>query len=84
MRAGAPIIDKSGNRVGTITSGGFGPSVGHPIALGLIDVDADGDGLMAQVRSKQIKLQLYRNILPLKVLILKLMSIVISDLIILR
>ncbi len=58
VRAGAPIVDKSGNRVGTITSGGFGPSVEHPVALGLINVDADTDGLMAEVRSRQIPLQI--------------------------
>ena len=41
VRAGSEIFDKSGSQVGTVTSGGFGPSVGHPVALGLINIDAD-------------------------------------------
>ena len=54
VRAGAIIFDQSGKQVGMVTSGGFGPSVEHPVALGLIDVDADTDGLVAEVRSRQI------------------------------
>lgn len=54
VRAGAIILDQTGKQIGTVTSGGFGPSVEHPVAMGLIDVDADTDGLVAEVRSKQI------------------------------
>ena len=58
VRAGSEIFDKSGSQVGTITSGGFGPSVGHPVALALINVDADTDTLVAKVRSKDMPLQI--------------------------
>jgi aminomethyltransferase len=36
-REGAEIRDLSGNKVGIVTSGGFGPSVGGPIAMGYVD-----------------------------------------------
>ncbi len=57
VRAGSKIFDAAGNHVGEVTSGGFGPSVDHPVALGLISADCDTDGLTAQVRKKMIKLQ---------------------------
>jgi len=60
VRAGAEIFDKSGNKVGQVTSGGFGPSVDHPVALGLIDVDAGNDSLVARLRSRNIPLQIAR------------------------
>ncbi|MCF6321286.1 MAG: glycine cleavage system aminomethyltransferase GcvT [Rhizobiaceae bacterium] len=60
VRAGAEIFDGTGSKVGEVTSGGFGPSVDHPVALGLINVDADSNSLVAHVRSKQIPLQAAR------------------------
>jgi aminomethyltransferase len=36
-REGTEIRDEAGQRVGTVTSGGFGPSVGGPIAMGYVD-----------------------------------------------
>jgi len=36
-RDGAEIVDSSGARIGSVTSGGFGPSVGAPIAIGYVD-----------------------------------------------
>ncbi|CCQ72742.1 glycine cleavage system aminomethyltransferase GcvT [Magnetospira sp. QH-2] len=36
-RAGDPIIDPYGTRIGEITSGGFGPSIGGPVAMGYIE-----------------------------------------------
>ncbi len=57
VRAGAALVDGSGRAVGRVTSGGFGPTVGHPVALGLIDVDADAGTLAAEVRGKQLPLE---------------------------
>ncbi len=37
MREGTPLVDSAGNNIGTITSGGFGPSVDGPVAMGYID-----------------------------------------------
>jgi len=38
-RAGTQITDRWGKALGTVTSGGFGPSVGGPIAMGYVDTD---------------------------------------------
>jgi aminomethyltransferase len=35
-RDGAEIVDSSGARIGIVTSGGYGPSVGAPIAMGYV------------------------------------------------
>ncbi len=35
-REGAEIADMDGNVIGTITSGGFGPTVGTPVAMGYV------------------------------------------------
>jgi aminomethyltransferase len=51
-REGAEIVDKGGRVVGRITSGGFGPSVGAPIAMGYVETGfaADGTELAVMVR----------------------------------
>jgi aminomethyltransferase len=36
-REGTPITDAAGRPIGQVTSGGFGPSVGGPIAMGYVD-----------------------------------------------
>lgn len=36
-RHGTRILDDSGNAIGTVTSGGFGPSFGGPVAMGYVD-----------------------------------------------
>ena len=38
-REGADIADKSGRIVGKVTSGGFGPTVNRPIAMGYVERD---------------------------------------------
>jgi aminomethyltransferase len=35
-REGTPILTPEGTRIGTVTSGGFGPTVGGPIAMGYV------------------------------------------------
>ena len=51
-RDGTAILDPGGQPVGVITSGGFGPSVGGPIAMGYVDRAhaADGAALALVVR----------------------------------
>ncbi len=39
-REGTEIVDETGNKLGSITSGGFGPSVGGPVALGYVEFGA--------------------------------------------
>jgi aminomethyltransferase len=36
-REDTPIVDTDGKSIGQVTSGGFGPSVGGPIAMGYVD-----------------------------------------------
>ncbi|MBX9728168.1 MAG: glycine cleavage system aminomethyltransferase GcvT [Sphingopyxis sp.] len=55
VREGASVF--AGNRqVGAITSGGFAPSVGAPIAMGYVATDALSGPLEAEVRGKRIAL----------------------------
>jgi aminomethyltransferase len=54
-REGAAVF--AGDRqVGTVTSGGFSPTLGHPIAMAYIDSAhaADGTGLELEVRGKRL------------------------------
>ena len=36
MREGATVVDRSGKTIGRVTSGGFAPSVGAPIAMAYV------------------------------------------------
>lgn len=57
MRAGVQIFAEAegGAPVGQITSGGFGPSLGAPIAIGLIAADTPRDALLfGEVRGKRL------------------------------
>jgi aminomethyltransferase len=51
-RDGTEITDTEGNPAGRITSGGFGPSLGAPIAMGYVDAAhaAEGSALALVVR----------------------------------
>ncbi len=51
-REATAIADAAGNPIGRVTSGGFGPSVGGPIAMGYVDWAhaADGTALSLLVR----------------------------------
>ena len=51
-REGTAILDPAGNPVGRVTSGGFGPSLGAPIAMGYVDAGhaAEGSALALVVR----------------------------------
>lgn len=53
-REGAELVDAAGARIGRVTSGGFGPSAGAPIAMGYVAADhaADGTELAAMVRGQ--------------------------------
>jgi len=55
-REGTEIADKSGRIVGRITSGGFGPSVNGPVAMGYVETAfaADGSELDLIVRGKPL------------------------------
>ncbi len=61
VREGADIVDANGTLVGKISSGGFGPSFGAPIAMGYVDTAAPDAPLFALVRNKQIVLSRQRG-----------------------
>lgn len=55
-REGALVLNLAGERVGIVTSGGFAPSVGGPIAMAYVDIKhaADGENLTIEVRGKAL------------------------------
>lgn len=56
VREGAEIVNQAGDKVGEVSSGGFGPSVNKPVAMGYVDIAhaAIDTPLFALVRKKQI------------------------------
>ena len=58
VRAGAPLFadDANGALVGHVTSGGFGPSLDWPIAMGYVPTPLSslGTSLFAEVRGKRL------------------------------
>jgi len=55
-RDGAEVVDASGAEIGRVTSGGFGPSVGGPIAMGYVADSAAAAGTLVSliVRGKPL------------------------------
>jgi aminomethyltransferase len=56
VREGAVLTDGDGAEIGIVTSGGYGPSVGAPVAMGYIGAAhaASGTGVSAVVRGKPL------------------------------
>jgi len=56
VRDGTVLSDESGDAVGVISSGGFGPSVERPVAMGYVPpgLSAVGTPLSADVRGKPV------------------------------
>ncbi len=56
VRAGAALVDADGNPAGHVTSGGFGPTTGHPVAMGYVNtaIAKPGTKLFADVRGTKI------------------------------
>jgi aminomethyltransferase len=58
IRHGAHIVDASGRRVGTVTSGTVSPTLGKPVMLGYLKREAwDGVELFALVRGEQLPIE---------------------------
>lgn len=57
MREGVPLFaaDEGGDQIGAITSGGFGPTVGGPVAMGYVpsDLSASGTTVYGELRGKR-------------------------------
>lgn len=56
VRAGAPLVDESGAPAGRVTSGGFGPTVNTPVAMGYVSrsLAQPGTRLFAEVRGTRV------------------------------
>jgi aminomethyltransferase len=61
VRAGAEIY-AAGLRVGTVTSGGYGPTLGAPVAMGYVasSAAAPGTKLEAVVRGERVPIEVAR------------------------
>ncbi|KRP61748.1 glycine cleavage system aminomethyltransferase GcvT [Pseudomonas trivialis] len=59
VREGAEIVDEQGTVIGSICSGGFGPSLGGPLAMGYLDstFTALDTEVSALVRGKKVPLR---------------------------
>lgn len=59
VREGAQIVDQAGKVVGEVCSGGFGPTLGAPVAMAYVDSEhaALDTELFALVRGKQVALK---------------------------
>ena len=62
IRAHAKIVNAQGQAVGEVTSGTVSPSLGLPVMLALVDIEALTGPLSALVRDKQLAVQI--NKLP--------------------
>ncbi|TIM12861.1 MAG: glycine cleavage system aminomethyltransferase GcvT [Mesorhizobium sp.] len=64
VRPGAALFDADGNPAGHVTSGGFGPSAAHPVAMGYVHASLAKPGakLFADVRGTKIPVDI--NPLP--------------------
>lgn len=64
VRGGAALFDVDGNPAGQVTSGGFGPSAGHPVAMGYVSTPLakTGTQVFADVRGTKIPIDI--NPLP--------------------
>ncbi len=56
VREGAELVDADGTVIGSVTSGGFGPTLGAPVAMGYVDAAhaAIGSEVFALVRNNRI------------------------------
>ena len=63
VREGAPLVDAEGNEVGVVTSGGFGPSIDGPVAMGYVSIGhaAPETALFAVVRGKQVPVKVAKT-----------------------
>ena len=61
VRAGADLFDTEGKAAGRVTSGGFGPSAGHPVAMGYVStvLAKPGATLFADVRGTKIPVEIH-------------------------
>ena len=59
VRAGVPLVDADGAAVGEVTSGGFGPSFGGPVAMGYVSLAAKDQPIFAEVRGNRLPVSIH-------------------------
>ena len=61
VRAGTTLTDADGKLAGAVTSGGFGPSAGSPVAMGYVSAPLakPGTKLFADVRGTKIPVDVH-------------------------
>ncbi|GAA0596331.1 glycine cleavage system aminomethyltransferase GcvT [Paenochrobactrum glaciei] len=61
VRADVELFDADGNKIGRVTSGGFGPSAGHPVAMGYVTPEfaAVGSRVFADIRGNLVPLDVH-------------------------
>lgn len=61
VRGGTVLVDADSRVIGKVTSGGFGPSAGHPIAMGYVETDLAtiGSTVFADVRGNRVPLSVH-------------------------
>ena len=62
VREGAELVNADGEIIGSVTSGGFGPTLGGPVAMGYVDKDyaAIGSQFFVLLRKKQIPVEVVK------------------------
>ncbi|TFH85473.1 glycine cleavage system aminomethyltransferase GcvT [Billgrantia azerbaijanica] len=62
VREGAELYTADDERIGQVTSGGFGPSVGKPVAMGYVAIEhaEPGTTVYAEVRGKRLPMTVAR------------------------
>jgi aminomethyltransferase len=63
VREGAELVDAAGRVVGVVTSGGFGPTLEAPVAMGYVETSLaqPGTALAAMVRGKPVPVEVVRT-----------------------
>lgn len=63
VREGAELVDGEGRAIGKVTSGGFGPTVGAPIAIAYVEtaLATPGTALQAIVRGKPVPVEVAKT-----------------------
>lgn len=61
VRGGTELFSTDGEKIGSVTSGGFGPSVNHPVAMGYVSKSnsAVGNVIFADVRGTRIPVTIH-------------------------
>ncbi|MDP3897111.1 MAG: glycine cleavage system aminomethyltransferase GcvT [Mesorhizobium sp.] len=61
VRGGAPLFSEAGEPAGRVTSGGFGPSVNAPVAMGYVSaaLALPGTKLFAEVRGSRVPVSIH-------------------------